>query len=251
MNLVVNGTEAIAQGGTVTVATSRVHPAEGIHSQAEHSEGMYGLMEVSDTGKGMEKKDLEHIFEPFFTRKKLGRSGTGLGLTVVWNTVMEHSGSIHVYSGANGTSFKLFFPLCSPCDVPGETGLKESEYLEGKERILVIDDESIPRDIALQILQKLGYNAAAVSSGEEAISYVSDHSVDLLVIDMLMEPGMNGRQTYIELAKIHPGIKAIVVSGFSESEEVKKTLHLGANGFIQKPYSIQQLGSAIRKALQD
>jgi CheY-like chemotaxis protein len=117
------------------------------------------------------------------------------------------------------------------------------------EHILVVDDESVLREIAAQILQGFGYHVSTVASGEEAIEFVKANPVDLLIVDMLMAPGITGRQTYEKILELYPHQKAIVVSGFSESDDVRATLELGAGGFIKKPYSIEQLGQAVRAAL--
>ncbi|MCP3889575.1 MAG: response regulator [Desulfobulbaceae bacterium] len=117
------------------------------------------------------------------------------------------------------------------------------------EHVLVVDDEVQLRDIASQILLAIGYRVDSVCSGELAIKFVKDNPVDLIVLDMLMEPGMNGYQTYKEILKLYPNQKAIIASGFSESDDVKEALRLGAGGFIKKPYSIVQLGSVVKEVL--
>ncbi len=121
--------------------------------------------------------------------------------------------------------------------------------LNGKKHILVVDDEPHLRDIASQMLQKLGYRVDSVPSGELAIEFVKKKSFDLIVLDMLMNPGMNGRQTFEEIIKLHPNQSAIIASGYSESEDVKAILRLGVGGFVKKPYSIAQLGLAVKEAL--
>lgn len=133
--------------------------------------------------------------------------------------------------------------------MPEESGpLEEAPAPSGL--VLIIDDEPQLRDIAARMLRSLGYSADSVCSGELAIKYLMDKQVDLIVIDMQMEPGMNGYETYREIIKIYPGQKAIIVSGYSDSADVKATLKLGANGFIKKPYSLEQLGRAVQGALK-
>jgi len=247
MNLVTNAAEVIKGNGTVTICCQNQYVDEA--EIPDMRAGKYMILSVHDTGSGIPAKDLEHIFEPFYTKKAMGRSGTGLGLTVVWNTVKDHDGKIFVESSEQGTSFQLFFPAhkkSAPADITSDLACS---YTGDGEQILVIDDEPHLRDIARQTLEALGYNVHTVSSGESAIEFIKEIPVDLLVIDMLMEPGMNGRRTYEEIIKFYPEQKAIIASGFSVSEDVKATLSLGAGGFIKKPYSIKQLGKAVKEVL--
>jgi DNA-binding NtrC family response regulator len=133
--------------------------------------------------------------------------------------------------------------------VIGESSQQE-ETAERSGTILIVDDEPQLRDIAARMLKSLGYTVDSVCSGELAIKYILDKPMDLIVIDMQMEPGMNGYETYLEISKIYPEQKAVIVSGFSDSADVKATLKLGANGFIKKPYSLDQLGRAVNEALR-
>ncbi len=215
--------------------------------------GKYLVLTVQDTGKGIAKNDLERIFEPFFTKKVLGRSGTGLGLAVVWNVVEDHDGKIFVKSSEKGTEFQLYFPIVQEAKtISDDSENNDKDAILGNgERILVVDDEPHIRDIACQMLHFLGYKADAASSGNNAIESVRNTQFDLIVLDMLMEPGINGRQTYEEILKLNPNQQAIVASGFPETSDVKATFQLGANGFIKKPFSISQLGIAIKKALNN
>ncbi len=249
MNLVINAAEAVADEGSIIIATSNHYIDDAAADAQNMRAGEYLVLEVQDSGSGIPDKDLIHIFEPFYTKKVMGRSGTGLGLAVVWNTVEEHQGKIFVESGKNGTLFQLYFPVSKKGEIT-QTRDAQAEILTGNgEHVLVVDDEPHLRDIASQMLHSLGYNVESVCSGELAVQFVKEKPVDLLVIDMLMEPGMNGRQTYEAILKLYPDQKAVVVSGFSESDDVKTTLQLGASGFIKKPYSLESLGRVIRRAL--
>lgn len=253
MNLVTNATEAIEGAGEVEIRTynRNIDPTESEFSELD--DGMYLVVEVCDTGSGISEKDHQHIFDPFYTKKEMGRSGTGLGLTVVWNTVVNHGGKITVESSEEGTCFKLFFPCSSRDQMVAvvENQPMESFITQSKERILVVDDEQLLQDIASHMLYELGYSVETVSSGEAAVEWVRKHPVDLLVIDMLMEPGMNGKETYEKIHEIQPSAKAVITSGFSESEDVKNALRLGAKRFLLKPYSIEQLGRAVQQALSE
>lgn len=249
MNLLINAAEAIDQEGTITVSTSNLTVKNG--DKGKMKPGGYVVVGVQDTGPGISSVDLEHIFEPFYTKKKMGRSGSGLGLAVVWNTMEDHKGRVLVKSDANGTSFLLYFPISKK--TTGADKKEENGGGEGGngERILIVDDEEQLRDIARQMLERMGYVVDSVSSGEAAIAFIETNTVDLVLLDMLMEPGINGRQTYEQILKYFPEQKAVIASGFSESSDVKATLQMGATGFIKKPYLMEQLARAVKMALSN
>jgi CheY-like chemotaxis protein len=248
MNLMTNSAESLDQSGTITIFTSSIIPDQQWCQKYGLKQMEYVVLTIKDTGTGIPKDSIGHIFEPFYSKKVLGRSGTGLGLTVVWNTLKEHKGTVTVNSNDQGTSFKLFFPVTKEAISSPESAT--TDPLQGNgETILVIDDESTLRDIASSMLDVLGYTVTIASSGEEAVVYLQNHQVDLILLDMLMESGINGRETYEQIIKLHPGQKAIIASGFSESEDIKATLQLGADSFIKKPYSMDQLGRAVKEAL--
>ena len=249
MNLITNAAEAISHQGTIRVSTHNRYMAQKDAANAGLAEGDYIMLTVRDSGSGISKEELGHIFEPFYTKKVLGRSGTGLGLTVVHNTVEEHDGKIIVESSEKGTSFTLYFPLGQAAQTQPEQQAVEEALPPSNKHILIIDDEPQLRDIASQILKTQGYKVDSVCSGEMAIQFILKQPVDLILIDMLMEPGMNGREAYEEILKINPEQKAVIASGFSESDDVKATLKLGASGFIKKPYSMDQLCRVVQEAL--
>jgi len=250
MNLVTNASEAIEGSGTVTISTVNQYIDEPLKGYEDVYTGEYVVLRVSDNGFGITPEDLEKIFEPFYTKKVMGRSGTGLGLAVVWNTVQDHKGYINVESSGKGTVFELYFPVTRK-DVSDEKEKTPLEnYLGQGEKILVVDDEERQREIACGMLTKLGYAAEAVSSGEEAIEYVKKKPVDLIVLDMVMPKGITGRETYQQIIKIHPGQKAIIASGFSETEDVKIAQKSGAGKYIKKPYILEKIGVAVKKELE-
>ncbi|MCB2182303.1 MAG: response regulator [Desulfobulbaceae bacterium] len=252
MNLITNAAESFGKkgSGNVVVATRR-QGADEINNSDLHIHGEYAVVSVSDTGAGIPEKDLEHIFEPFYTKKIMGKSGTGLGLAVVWNTVEDHNGTITVNSTEKGTTFELFFPVSEALIEHKEKSAGPDDFRGCGEDILVVDDESLQRDIASHLLSLLGYSVHAVSSGEEAVRYLQDKSVHLVLLDMIMGPNMNGVETYKEIVKIHPGQKAIIASGFSKNRDVQQAIELGAGGFIKKPYSIELLGKTIKEELEN
>ncbi len=179
----------------------------------------------------------------------MGRSGTGLGLTIVWNTMQDHNGGVFANSRDGNTCFQLFFPLSDKKESTENISNVTEDIMGSGEHILLVDDEQHLRDIGSKMLQNLGYKVSSVSSGELAVRFIKKNRIDLLVLDMLMEPGINGRQTYEEIKSLYPRQRAIIASGFSNSDDVKATLKLGANKFIKKPYSMTQLGQAVKDAL--
>ena len=179
----------------------------------------------------------------------MGRSGTGLGLAVVWNTVQDHKGYIDVVSQEDGTTFELYFPITRD-EVSGKDLSKSMKDYQGKqETILVVDDMENQRVISCKMLDKLGYKAKAVSSGEEAVEYLHENTVDLILLDMIMDPGINGRETYERIIKTHPKQKAIIVSGFAQTDEVKQAQKLGAGQYIKKPVTLEKIGLAVKEEL--
>ncbi len=226
------------------------------HVDAERSSGPDGapdgdsvVLRVVDNGPGIAPEHRERIFEPFFTKKIMGRSGTGLGLTVVWNIVQNHDGFIDLASGEGGTSFDIYFPITTQCLPERDEGVPLEQLRGTGQRILIIDDMAAQREIATALLIRLGYQVESVSSGEVAIERLGDEAFDLLLLDMLMGSGLNGRQTYEKILKIRPGQKAVIASGFSQDEEVRKARALGAGAFLAKPYSLEEIGVAVRDVL--
>jgi len=250
MNLVTNAYEAIGDNGRIVISTFNQYVDKPISENHYMKKGEYAVLQVTDTGPGISKNDIRHIFEPFYTKKVMGRSGTGLGLAIVWNTVHDHQGGITIASDKNGTTFNLYFPA-SREKIGDEKQDFEYEDLYGNnELILVIDDEKQQRKICCKMLKALNYRSDSVASGEEAVEYLQNHPVDLLILDMLMDPGMNGLETYKHIIRSHPGQKALIVSGFSENSDVKRTQELGAGSFLKKPYMINELGITLKQELE-
>ncbi len=249
MNLVSNAVEAFKDSGTVTISTASCFLDKPLKGYDDVSIDEYIVLSVEDNGAGISSRDIEHIFEPFYTKKIMNRTGTGLGLTVVWNVVQDHAGYIDVKCNKNSTLFELYFPI-TRTEISDKTLSKPiNDYKGNGESILVIDDVESQRDITCSILEVLGYRATPFSSGEKAIEYLTHHTVDLLVLDMIMDPGINGRETYARIIKIHPKQKAIIMSGFAETDEIKETQNLGAGQFIKKPFTLDKIGLAIMEEL--
>ena len=250
MNMVTNASEAIDGKGTVTVSTVNRYLDDPLKGYEDVRAGEYVMLTVSDDGSGIAPTDLERIFEPFYTKKVMGRSGTGLGLAVVWNSMQDHDGYINVKSSERGTAFELYFPVTREDVADKKDEVPLENYKGHGEKVLVVDDEERQREIAIGILTRLGYVAEAVSSGEEAIEYVKEHPVVLVVLDMVMPKGINGRKTYEEIIKIRPGQKAIIASGYAKTREVDAALKLGAGEYIKKPYTLAKVGLAVKEELE-
>ena len=249
MNLVANASEAIEGKGNVTISTMNRYVDRPLRGYDDVTIGEYAVLAVSDDGSGISSDDLERIFEPFYTKKVMSRSGTGLGLAVVWNVVQDHKGYIDVTSDENGTTFELYFPITRDEISDKALAIPIKDFKGNGETILVVDDVESQREISCNMLDTLGYKTNAVSSDEEAVEYLKENTVDLLLLDMIMDPGINGRETYKRIIKIHPNQKAIIISGFAETDEVKKTQKLGAGQYIKKPVTLEKIGLAIKEEL--
>ncbi len=250
MNLVSNAAEAIEKTGEVWISTQNIYIEDPITGYETIQEGEYALLAVSDNGAGISQEDRDRIFDPFFSKKKMGRSGTGLGMTVVWGTVKDHDGYIDIQSsGTKGTRLMLYFPISRKALADNIAKPLIDVYRGRGESILVVDDVESQREIATKILTQLGYSVATASSGEEAVAYLQSHQADLLLLDMIMEPGIDGCQTYRQILKRHPHQKAVITSGYSESERVRECQRLGAGAYVKKPYTLEKIAVAVRAEL--
>ncbi len=249
MNLTTNAAEAIEGEGQISITTSNQYVDQPTAQHQFIAQGEYVRLTIHDSGSGIPEKCIPHIFEPFYTKKVMGKSGTGLGLSIVWNAVQDHDGTIVVKSNDGGTTFTLYFPAVRT-SISSDLQEQVTETLEGNgEHILIIDDEPQQRDICQQMLIALKYQVDVAKSGNDALQFLREQPVDLLVLDMIMDPGLNGMETYEKAIALCPGQKAIIVSGFSQSDNVSKTLAMGAGKYIRKPYSLHQLGLAVKEAL--
>jgi len=249
MNLVSNAAEALAGCGEVTIRTENRYLESSIPGYSDAREGEYGVLSVSDTGTGIGPEELGRIFEPFYTKKVMGRSGTGLGLSVVWGTVKDHEGHIDVQSEeGRGTTFILYFPTTRE-EEPVVVSVPRKEYLGRGERILVVDDVEDQRLMASSMLKDLGYEVEIAAGGEEAVEYLKRCAVDLLVLDMIMAPGIDGLETFQRIREIRPQQRAVLVSGFSETDRVREAQKLGAGIYVRKPYLTEKIGLAVRQEL--
>ena len=248
MNLIINAFEAIEKGkGKIVINTY----TDNVKSQAllydDIERGRYSVLTIADTGKGIKEEDLPHIFEPFYSKKKMGISGSGLGLSIVLGIVKDHGGYIDISAGKKkGTKFSLFFP---DTDSDEKISPKDTTKLEGNESILVVDDESKQRQVADRVLSSLGYDVKTLSTIAGAIEYLKNNEVELVILDMVMESEDAGLKLYEKIREFKPDQKAIIVSGFSKSNFVKKALKLGVGSYTGKPYTVGLLGKVVREEL--
>jgi PAS domain S-box-containing protein len=248
-NLVANAADAMPAGGRITIATRDCYIDKPYTGFEIIPEGEYAILEVSDTGIGMPQSDLDKIFEPFYTKKKLGRSGTGLGMSVVWGAIKDHDGFIDIITEeGSGTTFILYCPA-SRSEIESPTPVYIEDYLGKGESILIIDDAPEQRDLTKRMMERLGYDVTTAASGEEAVALIKKRYFDVLILDMIMPPGIDGLTTYREILKIIPDQKAVIASGFAKTERVNETQKLGAGVYLKKPYTLEKIGLAVRAEL--
>ena len=249
MNMVTNAAEAMPRGGEIKISLDKKHVDAPLKGHPVPEAGEYVHLRISDEGIGIDKADIEKIFDPFFTRKTMERSGSGLGMSVVWGAVKDHSGYIDVESTlGKGTVFNVYIPAIQK-EGKKQHHRKPIEEYNGHETILVVDDLVNQRKIAHTLLTKRGYQVASVSSGEQAVEFLKTNTVDLLLLDMIMKGGMDGLDTYKEIIKRHPDQKVIIVSGYTETNRIKEAMKLGVGAFLKKPYLMEELVRCVRQEL--
>ncbi|MGB3211577.1 MAG: response regulator [Desulforhopalus sp.] len=252
MNLLVNSYEAIESKGKVSLITENRYLDTSITGYDTTVPGKYVVLAISDDGVGIPQDKLAMIFEPFYTSKTMGRSGTGLGMTVVWGTVKDHGGYLDVQSSPeDGTTITVFLPAHGENDDETPEAATESKPVKrGKgETILLVDDDSEQRILGCNILTTLGYKVVTVASGEEAIDFLRGRSADLVLLDMIMPPGMDGLETFQSILLTLPHQKVIIVSGYSEMEKMKTAIKLGVCSYIKKPYALEEIALIIHREL--
>lgn len=247
LNLIGNALDAVQENGVVEVSTENCLFRHPLHSGGNGGE--YVKLTVADNGSGIAEKDIDHIFNPFYSTKIMGKSGTGLGLSVVWNIVQDHGGWIEVKDNGPGAVFEVYLPATH--DQICRTDSPNMEVVgRGKgERILIVDDQMEQNEILESALSDLGYTTHSVTSGEAAVDFLKSQPVDLILMDMLMGEGLGGRETLEIIMKEYPGQKAIVVSGFAKREEIEKTRALGVSLFMEKPVTLSRISYAIQQSL--
>jgi signal transduction histidine kinase/CheY-like chemotaxis protein/nitrogen-specific signal transduction histidine kinase len=249
MNLIANAAEAQPTGGQITISTTNCYLDAPPSGYTQVNEGDYVVLTVRDQGSGIAPGDQDRIFEPFFSKKNIGQSGTGLGMTVVWGTVEDHAGYITLHSEVGkGTEFCLYFPATRE-EEPGQVKDKLEGYCGRGERLLVVDDLEEQRVLASIMLEGLGYSVTTATSGEEAIERLQDEDFELVLLDMIMRPGIDGLETYQRILLQKPQQRAIIVSGFAQTEQVREAMRLGVQGYLKKPFTLAGMARVVAEAL--
>ena len=249
LNLAINARDAMPRGGVLTFKTEIRHISEKSQERNfELAPGNFCVVTVSDTGIGIPRQNLEHIFEPFFTDKEEGK-GTGLGLAMVYGVVKNHKGGIKVDSTpGSGSTFTIYLPLHEDLAAPlPKTNI--NTLIKGTGTVLLIDDQAIVRQVGEKMLKQLGYNVELCENGVIGLAYYREHwqTVDVVLIDMIM-PEMGGLECLEQMRLINPDIKAILCTGFSREDIAGKINECHVLGFIQKPYRLQELSEVIAGA---
>jgi PAS domain S-box-containing protein len=252
LNLATNAQHAMADGGILSVRTKKIILTEDYCARhLEVKPGRYALLEVSDTGQGMDEQTKEHLFDPFFTTKDVGE-GTGLGLSTVYGIVKAFGGQIVCYSELGvGTTFKIYLPILNESVSQAHTDARGKKELKGgSETILLVDDDDALRDLGKQILTMVGYSALTAASGEEGLELYAQKkdSLDLVILDLGM-PGMGGYKALEGILKLNSLAKVIIASGYAGADAVSRAMQNGAAGYITKPFSSAELLDKVRKAL--
>jgi len=253
MNLCVNANDAMPEGGEILVETRKTYRfEEDVKSLPWVKPGEFIVINISDTGIGMDKHTLEHCFDPFFTTKGPGK-GTGLGLSSVYGLVQQHEGMIHVYSEVGkGTTFKIYLPITSEeAEISEEVREEESDTTFNETKtILIAEDEPAVRFVATKILEQAGYRVISAENGEEAMKFISEHinEIDLVILDVIM-PKLGGKEVYENIKKIKPNLPVLFSTGYSENSIHANSVSDEKMFIISKPYGRVELLKTVRKIL--
>lgn len=244
INFLNNAVESMRDGGSIKLGTTTVDVANKDLGNGVLTSGRYCLLTIEDQGEGIAAEELSKIYDPFYTTKqKSDKSGTGLGLTVVFNVLKNHDAVVDVESKpGQGTRFSIYFPEFIE---EKELTTEGKPSYRGHGSVLILDDREEQREMALRIVTRLGYQAESVSCARDAINYLKDNRVDLLWLDMILEEKMDGLDVYKEAIKINPNQKAIIVSGYSKTERIEQAQALGVNAFIQKPFELSEISACL------
>jgi PAS domain S-box-containing protein len=256
LNIALNARDAMPAGGRLSIATRSVElgPADALrHPGTEIIPGRYVKLTITDSGQGMDAPTLARIFEPFFTTKQVGE-GTGLGLSTVYGTVKQAGGFVWAYSEpGHGTAFTVYLPETAVRTAPGVHDNRERPVsYGGSERVLIVEDEEIVRDLSLRILASEGYQCVTAATGTEALALLEQdaHPVDLVITDIVM-PGMGGRELARAVSQRYPQARILFTSGFTDDEVVRRGLMDIGQPFLEKPWSADQLLRRVRELLDE
>ena len=246
-NIIANALDAMKQTGKLTIKSENFYADQISEKYGRVPKGEYIKLTISDTGEGIKEEFKFKIFDPFFTTKSADRKkGSGLGLSVVHTVMEDHKGYVDLQSVVGqGTSFYLYFPVTrEPIN-----DFNYADVVGGKEKILIVDDDLMQREVTSRLMEKLGYDVCAVESGELAIEHVKRNKPDLLVIDMIMLEGLDGAETYRKILELYPNQKAIIISGYADTGRVEEAINLGAGSCVRKPLTLRAIALAVRQEL--
>jgi two-component system cell cycle sensor histidine kinase/response regulator CckA len=253
MNLAVNAMDAMPEGGKIVIETETIKLDEQFcKTHLGARPGEYVLLSISDTGHGMDREILEHVFEPFYTTKDVGK-GTGLGLAMVYGIVKNHEGYILCYSElSKGTTFKMYLPAMEQSGQRHKSDEMEGLFKGGDETILLVDDEEYIRELGVELLTDVGYKVLTAIDGEGGLELYrqKQENIDLVILDLVI-PGMGGKKCYEEILKVNPKAKILIVSGYSVNGPGKEAIEAGAKGFVGKPFDVSHLLETIREILDE
>ena len=254
LNLYVNASDAMPGGGNLTIKTTNITGQDMKDKPYDAKPGNYVLLTITDTGSGMDKETQARIFDPFFTTKDMAAGrGTGLGLASAYGIVKAHAGYIDVESEkGKGTTFSIYLPATEK-RVGMEKAVEVAQQaIKGTGTVLLVDDEEVVLEVGTRLLEKLGYAVLDAESGRKALELYKDNrdKIDIVVLDMVM-PDVGGGEAYDKMKEINPSVKVLLSSGYSiEDAGAKQILNRGCDGFIQKPFSMEQLSQSIQQILE-
>ncbi len=253
VNLAINSRDALEHGGDILISVEPCEDSAELRRVLSHEPKLasYAVLRVTDNGKGMAPTVLRRVFEPYFSTKK--NKGTGLGLSTVQTIVRSSGGVIDIQSATDrGTMVSIFLPSIEGSEETKPASQGRVPLTGGTERILIVDDEDPVRNVLCVSLAHLGYTVDIASSGAEAIDKIreSREPFDLVILDMLM-PHLPGDEVFFRMKELHPDIRVLVISGYTSEEAVQRILENGGKGFIQKPFTIEDLSKKVRSCLDD
>jgi len=238
-------------GGNIFISTKFETSINNSIRYKNIPDGDYAVITITDEGVGISREDQKKVYEPFFTSKVMGRSGTGLGMAVVWGTIQDHNGYIELKSKLNeGTTFDIYLPALAE-SAAFENEIMDRTSFKGKgEKILMLDDEEIQLEIADSLFSELNYNIKTVSDPHKILREIDDFLPDLVILDMILTGEIDGLDVYKKIREKYKDMKVMIISGFSESDRVKEALALGVKKYIKKPFTIEEIGLAVREVIE-
>jgi PAS domain S-box-containing protein len=250
LNLVVNARDAMPKGGRLTIEVRHAElDQDYTHTHLEARTGPHVLLAVSDSGTGMDAATIARIFEPFFTTK--GEQGTGLGLATVHGIVKQSGGHVAVYSEVgHGSTFKVYLPCTERLAPASPSRSKQSTLPRGKETILVVEDEDGVRALVLRVLRSCGYTLLEARNGLEGVRLAEEFTgrLDLLMTDVVM-PQLGGRELSVRVSELHPEVKVLFLSGYTDDAVVRHGILEAEVAFLQKPFAPGSLAAKVREIL--